>query len=271
VDRRKVSERIAQLKKQLREHDKVSQTQRRSRAQSFRVALVGYTNAGKTALMNALSGSQLLEQNKLFSTLEATTRRVSLGSGRQMLLTDTVGFIRKLPHDLVVSFRSTLKEVDDADLIVHVADITSNSLGAHIQTVHEVLGEILDKQHDTLMVFNKIDALPDPSRINLMLRHHPRAAFVSAHTGEGLDDLRRIITGVLRARVVEIELDVVRGAPAAVASFCYREGRVLRQGANDAGEQRLLVSFSDADFRRFVKAHRGWFRVVGAPTTDEDT
>ena len=271
VDRRKVSERIAHLKKQLREQVRVARTQRQSRTQSFRVALVGYTNAGKTALMNALSGSELLEQNKLFSTLEATTRRVALGSGRQMLLTDTVGFIRKLPHDLVVSFRSTLKEIDDADLIVHVADITNNSLAAHIQTVHDVLGEILDKQHDTLMVFNKIDALADPTRINMMLRHHPRAAFVSAHTGEGLNDLRRIITGVLRARVVEIELDVVRGAPAEVASFCYREGRVLRQGANDAGEQRLLVAFSDVDFRRFVKAHRGWFRVVGAPTNDEGT
>jgi len=270
VDRRRVGERIAQLKKQLREQDRVARTQRRSRAGSFRVALVGYTNAGKTALMNALSGSRLLEQNKLFSTLEATTRRVPLGGGRHILLTDTVGFIRKLPHDLVVSFRTTLKDVDDADLILHVADITSDSLAAHMQTVHDVLGEILDKQHDTLMVFNKVDALQDPTRINMMLRHHPRAAFVSARTGEGLEDLRRIVAGVLRARVVEIELDIVRGAPAAVASFCYREGHVLRQGANDDGEQRLLVAFSDVAFRRFVKASRGWFRIVGAPSNDED-
>lgn len=269
VDRRRVGERIATLRRQLADRRRVAETQRKTRAGAFRVALVGYTNAGKTALMNALTGSDLLTQNKLFSTLDATTRRVLLERGRELLLTDTVGFIRKLPHDLVASFRTTLADVNDADLILHVVDVTSPSLGAHIETVRDVLDEIVDGPRETLMVFNKIDILEDRTRINVLLRHHPRAVFVSARTGEGSDELKHVIANVVRSRVVEIEVDIVRGAPAAVASFCYREGHVLRQGANEAGEQRLLVSFSDVAFQRFVKAYRGGFRVVAMPSGEE--
>jgi GTP-binding protein HflX len=161
VDRRRVNEKISHLKAALRDRRTIAATQRKGRESAFTAALVGYTNAGKSSLLNALAGTDLLAENKLFSTLDATTRRVTIPGGHEVLLTDTVGFIRKLPHDLVASFKTTLEEINQAQLIVHVADATSPSLAAHLETVNEVLDEILDGPRDTLLVFNKIDALQD--------------------------------------------------------------------------------------------------------------
>ncbi|MFQ5600437.1 MAG: GTPase HflX, partial [Candidatus Krumholzibacteriia bacterium] len=268
VDRRRVGEKIAHLRRQLRDRRKIAVTQRKARHGEFSVAIVGYTNAGKTSLMNALSGSHLLTEDRLFSTLDATTRRLALPGGAHVLLTDTVGFIRKLPHDLVASFRTTLEEINDADLILHVADITSPNLAAHIDTVHEVLGEILDGPRDTFMVFNKLDILDDPTLINVMLRHHPRALFTSAQTGDGLDALRNAILSQVRARTVDVEIDVLRRA-SKVLSFCYREGRIRNQTVSGDGQPRLRVRFPDVAFRRFAKIHQGDFRVVDVPTHDE--
>ena len=268
VDRRRVDERIAHLKQQLRERQKVAATQRKSRHGEFRVALVGYTNAGKSSLMNALSGSDLLVENQLFSTLDATTRRTPLPDGGHVLMTDTVGFIRKLPHDLVASFRTTLSEINEADLLLHVVDITSPTLAAHIDTVHEVLDDILDGPRDLIMVFNKMDALADPTLVDVMLRHHPRSRFVSARDGQGLAELRHAILSQVRARMVEVEIEVLSHA-AAVLSFCYREGRVQHQDVGTQGEPRLRVAFRDIVFRRFAKQHSGDYRIVGATVHDE--
>jgi GTP-binding protein HflX len=267
VDRRRVDQRISHLKRQLRERGKIASTQRKSRRGEFRVALVGYTNAGKSSLMNALAGSELLVENQLFSTLDATTRRTALPGGAQVLLTDTVGFIRKLPHDLVASFENTLSEINEADLLLHVIDVTSHALAAHIDTAHEVLENILDGHRDTLMVFNKMDALEDRTLVNVMLRHHPRAHFVSAHNGEGLQALRRAILAQVRARTVDVEIEVVRGA-ADVVSFCYREGQVQRQDAGPEGLVRMRVTFRDDLFQRFAKLHHGDFRILGAAAED---
>jgi len=264
VDRRRVGERISHLKEQLRERRKVAATQRKSRQGEFRVALVGYTNAGKSSLMNALCGSELLVENQLFSTLDATTRRAPLPEGAAVLLTDTVGFIRKLPHDLVASFRTTLSEINEADLLLHVVDLTSPALPAHIDTVHEVLDGILEGQRDTLMVFNKLDALADPTLVNVMLRHHPRAHFVSARSGAGLQELRRAILTHERSRVVEVEIEV-RERAAEVLAFCYREGRVQQQDVGPQGAPRLRVSFRDLVFRRFTKLHSGDYHILHAP------
>ncbi len=268
VDRRRVGEKIAHLRRALRDREQTAATQRKSREGAFRIALVGYTNAGKSSLMNALAGADLLVENQLFSTLDATTRRLTLPGGAHVLLTDTVGFIRKLPHDLVASFRTTLAEVTEADLLLHVVDITSEALALHIDTVHEVLDEMLDGPRDTFMVFNKIDALQDATTIDVMLRHHPRAKFVSAHSGAGLAELREAILAHLRARTVDVVLDVQSHA-ADVISFCYREGRVRSQESAPDGLPRIHVHFPDTVFRRFTKLHGGDVRLVDAPTRED--
>lgn len=268
VDRRRVGERIANLKSELAERRKVAATQRKGRRGAFAAALVGYTNAGKSSLLNALAHAGVLTENRLFSTLDATTRRVPVEHGEQLLLTDTVGFIRKLPHNLVASFRTTLEEINQADLIVHVADITTPSLVAHIDTVNEVLDEILDGPRDTLMVFNKLDVLRDPTVVNELLRHHPKAQFVSARSGEGVESLRRALTGYLDARTVTLEIRLRPGAAAAM-SFCYREGRVTRVDLAEDGRPELVVRFADGAYRRFQKLHSGDFDIVVAPTSGD--
>jgi GTP-binding protein HflX len=266
VDRRRVDDKLASLRRQLRERARIVENQRKARQDVFQVALVGYTNAGKSSLMNVLAGSELHTQDKLFSTLDATTRRVTLRSGQSVLMTDTVGFIRKLPHDLVASFQTTLAEINLADLVLHVSDITSSALPAHIQTVHEVMDEIVEEPRDTLMVFNKIDALPDPSTINVMLRHYPRAVFTSAQTGAGLDELRSAILGVLRSRTIDVVLEIVRADAQEAVSFCHREGRVERQETSEEGRMRLHVNFPEVAFRRFVKTYSRDVRIVDVPS-----
>jgi GTP-binding protein HflX len=261
VDRRRVGEKISRLKAALRDRHTIAATQRKSRAGVFAAALVGYTNAGKSSLMNALAGTDLLTEDKLFSTLDATTRRVPLGDGDDVLLTDTVGFIRKLPHDLVASFRTTLREVDNADLLLHVADATSPTLGEHLETVHRVLDEILDAPRPTQLVFNKMDALGDRSVGAALRRQHPEALFVSARSGEGLDSLRALLRAGAAARSVHVELELMREAPR-ILSFCYREGRVLAQNQGDSGRPRLRVRFAPAAYRKLQQAHAGDFVVV---------
>jgi GTP-binding protein HflX len=261
VDRRRVGEKISRLKAALRERHTVAATQRKSRTGAFAAAFVGYTNAGKSSLMNALAGTELLAENKLFSTLDATTRRVPLGDGEDVLLSDTVGFIRKLPHDLVASFRTTLREVDHADLLLHVVDVTSPSLREHLETVHAVLDEILSEPRPTQLVFNKLDALADRSVLAPLRREHPEALFVSAHSGEGLDALRALLRAQSAARGVHVELEIVRDAPE-LLSFCYREGRVLAHQQEDGARPRLRVRFPLAAYRRLQRTHAGDFAVV---------
>lgn len=268
VDRRKVGEKISHLKAQLAERRTAARTQRQSRQGAFACALVGYTNAGKSSLMNAIAGTDLLAENKLFSTLDATTRRVTLAPGHPVLISDTVGFIRKLPHDLVASFRTTLEEINEADLILHVVDITSPAFAAHIDTVNEVLGEILDGPRDTLMVFNKLDLLQDRGLMSVMLRHHPRARFTSARSGEGIAELRSTILEYVTARTVAIEIALLRRAPE-LLSFCYREGRVTRQDHTADGHMLLAVQLPDVAFRRLRKQFDGDYEVVGAPRTPQ--
>jgi GTPase len=265
VDRRRVSEKISRLKAALLDRRTIAATQRKGRTGQFAAALVGYTNAGKSSLMNALAGTDLLTENKLFSTLDATTRRVPLAQGQEALLTDTVGFIRKLPHDLVASFRTTLDDINHADLVIHVADVTSPSLEAHLDTVAEVLGEILDGPRDTLLVLNKIDLLPDRSLLHTLLRHHPEAVVTSARSGEGLETLRRAILRHLEARTVDVELRLLRDA-GRILSFCYREGRVVRQDHDELGRLLLRVQLPAAAYERLLGMHGEDCEVLGSPS-----
>jgi GTP-binding protein HflX len=195
VDRRRIRERISRLKKDLEGVVRERRVQRRGRKECYKVSLVGYTNAGKSTLFNALAHAKVYVENKLFATLDPTTRVIASEGKVQVLLTDTVGFIRKLPAHLVASFRATLEEVTEADLLLHVVDATEPDPDAHIEAVNSVLEDLGALQRPRLLVFNKIDALDDEiARIGLRAQH-PGAVFVSAVSREGMPELRRAITG----------------------------------------------------------------------------
>lgn len=190
VDRRLIRNRIATLRRELRELEKRREVQAKWRSSSpaFRVALVGYTNAGKSSLLNKLTGSDVLAQDKLFATLDPTTRSYELPGGRAITITDTVGFIQKLPHGLVEAFKSTLSEARDADLILKVVDISDEDCPRQLDAVERVLAEVTDASRPTLTVYNKIDLLDDVE-VFALSRRMPGAVFFSAKTGAGLDQL----------------------------------------------------------------------------------
>ncbi len=191
TDRRHIRRRITMIKRKLKEMDQIKSTQIKSRRNEFKVAIVGYTNAGKSTLLNALVKSDVLVENKLFATLDTTTRRLWLDTGIQVLLSDTVGFIRDLPHLLIESFKSTLKDTLNADLILHVVDATSD-FESKIKVVEETLDEIGATDMPSLLCFNKIDTL-DP-RLLLDLKYkYPDTLFISAEQKLHLDVLKKQI------------------------------------------------------------------------------
>jgi len=205
VDRRRIKTRISQLRRRLRELDAVRETTRsqRRRNQVPSVAIVGYTNAGKSSLLNRLTGAGVLVEDALFATLDPTTRRSETVDGRQFTLTDTVGFIRHLPHDLVEAFRSTLEESVAADLLLHVVDGSDADPFGQIGAVREVLSGIGAAGVAEQLVVNKVDRA-EPDMLLALRGAHPEAVFVSARTGEGIDDLRRRVEERLPRPSVEV-------------------------------------------------------------------
>ena len=195
VDRRRVRERIARLKRDLEGVVRERRVQRKGRKDCFKVSLVGYTNAGKSTLFNVLAKAKVYVENQLFATLDPTTRVIASEGKVQVLLTDTVGFIRKLPAHLVASFRATLEEVTEADLLLHVVDATERDPDAHIEAVNTVLEELDALQRPRLLVFNKVDMVDDEITLLGLRAQHPGAVFVSAVTREGLPALREVIAG----------------------------------------------------------------------------
>lgn len=189
TDRRLISRRISVLKKKLEKLDQQRQVQRQGREESLRVALVGYTNAGKSSLMNAITDTRQFAENRLFATLDATVRRFEIDQ-EEVLLSDTVGFIRKLPHHLVESFKSTLDEIREADLLLHVVDVSSTLREEYIQTVNDTLKELDADQKQVIMVFNKVDRVSDSLELAGLKDDYPDGVFVSALRGMGLDDIR---------------------------------------------------------------------------------
>ena len=209
TDRRLVRKRIDHIKAELVAVRSQRATQRkgRQRAPVPQAAIVGYTNAGKSSLLRALTGANVLVENRLFATLDPTTRQIELPGGQRLLVTDTVGFVRNLPHRIVEAFKATLEEAVVADFLVHVLDATSPEVFAFAQTTREVLAELGAVEKPTLTVFNKIDLLPpDRDALNGLRRHFPDALFVSTKTGEGLDALRAAFADQLRDRVARVEL-----------------------------------------------------------------
>ena len=190
VDRRIVRDRITSIRRQLKELDKNRAIQRQKRQESgvFRVALAGYTNAGKSSLLNLLTDAGVLSYDKLFATLDSKSKRLILPDGREVTLTDTIGFIQKLPTKLVESFKSTLDEIREADLVLHIVDAADTDFEKQAKTVDEILNQIEAGDIRRIMVFNKIDLLDDGLLASLRYRY-PEALFISAHDGSGIDEL----------------------------------------------------------------------------------
>jgi GTP-binding protein HflX len=200
TDRRLVYERIARLKRELQSVERERETQRRRRRHEFRAAIVGYTNAGKSTLFNRVTRSDVFVEDRLFATLDATTRQLVSPERQKVLLTDTVGFIRKLPHHLVASFHSTLVEAIEADLLLHVVDAADPDMTRQMTAVEGVLGELLETPRPTTLVFNKCDQLDEETIAGLRARY-PGCHVVSAKSGEGLAELKRELWAMSGERI----------------------------------------------------------------------
>jgi len=241
VDRRDIRRRMAILRREL---EKVRAHRQRHRARRRKnrlpvVALVGYTNAGKSTLLNRLTDADVYVADQLFATLDPTTRRVALPGGHMALFTDTVGFIQKLPASLVAAFRATLEEITEADLLLHVVDITHPHASAHAQAVLETLADIGAEHIPILTVLNKIDLLDDPARAEAALQAFPNAVAISALTGQGMDNLLQAVTDKLYASYDFVEVDLP-----------YEQGG-------------LIALFHEMGQIEEVQHHRGGVRIRG--------
>ncbi|QSH41698.1 GTPase HflX [Lentisphaerota bacterium ZTH] len=253
VDRRLLKKSISACKRELKEVKKQRATQRKSRKRHEmpHAAIVGYTNAGKSSLLNRLSGSEVLVEDKLFATLDPTTRSIILPNNQKMLLTDTVGFVRKLPHDLVEAFKSTLEEAVLADFLVLVLDISNRHVEEHWETTMSVLKELGAEDKDILIVFNKVDKQKDPVMLARAKGLFPHSVFISAVTGEGIEELNsrmikytRVVSKVLHLKIPPQRHDI--------AALAYSRGKVLESSYDDDGHLRLTVNINSALEKLFL-------------------
>ncbi|MCD0458922.1 GTPase HflX [Roseiconus lacunae] len=228
VDRRLAQKRIHDLKQELSKVESRRQRQVASRRDAPTVSLVGYTNAGKSTLMNALTEAEVLAEDKLFATLDTRTRRWHLPQWGTVLLSDTVGFIRDLPHSLVASFRSTLEETRQADLLLHVADASNPDVFAQISAVYKVLSELEIEEKDTLLVLNKIDAIESPAMLNRVLDRYPNAVPVSAADGKGFESLIEAVGDALGREFIDLDVEVHPGNGKLLA-FLAAKGEIASQ------------------------------------------
>ena len=233
VDRRRLVRRIHKLEDELRQIARHRATQRKARKRSHTptVAVVGYTNAGKSTLLNCLTDAGVLVEDRLFATLDATTRRLELPGGRRVLVTDTVGFVQKLPHQLVEAFKSTLEVVTEADLLVHVVDASAVDPDAQIEAVRAVLREIGAGDVPELLVWNKADRTPEATR---RAERHPGSVAISALTGEGIDRLLLVLGDRLAAATSTVEL-LVPFERGDVLAKVHRDGDVVEEQATEGG------------------------------------
>jgi len=241
VDRRRVQERIARLERELQGVRKVRSVQRegRRRHQWPVAAVVGYTNAGKSTLLNLLTGADVVAENRLFATLDPTTRSFTLPNKQRMLLTDTVGFLRNLPHTLIESFKATLEEVNQADLLIHVVDLSHPRVDEHIEAVDDVIKELGAFGKQTLLVFNKVDAVTNADHVVAYRRKFPGSVAISARTGEGVG----ILVQALQDKVSSWRLNLRFRVPLAEAGLIaeiHRAGRVLE--VRYEGEAAFIVA-----------------------------
>jgi GTP-binding protein HflX len=230
IDRREIRRRIGHLKQDLEEvrQHRARYRQKRRQAATPTVAIVGYTNAGKSTLLNALAQAEVLVADMLFATLDPTTRRVMLPGGREILFTDTVGFIQKLPTHLVAAFRATLEEINEADLILHVVDITHKNALEQAAAVEATLRGIGATQSPVLVALNKIDRLADPGEVGEIVAEFPNSLAISARTGQGIDALLARIEHVLDANLISVRVRVPYQQGELVA-LVHQHGHVERE------------------------------------------
>jgi len=227
VDRRLVRTRISELQKELGRIEKQRKTRRRARTEFFQITLVGYTNAGKSTLLNRLADSDLFVEDRLFATLDTATRSVDLPGGPRVLLTDTVGFIRKLPPGIVASFRSSLEEAVVADLLLHVVDMSHPWFEDHISSANAILDDLGILHYPTVMAFNKSDSA-DEGGAGLVRSSYPEATVFSAKTGEGIKHLISALIEKIRTLQVVVDISVPQQRPE-LANVVHELGMVLNR------------------------------------------
>jgi GTP-binding protein HflX len=254
VDRRRVQERIARLERELESVRKTRAIQRqgRKRHQWPVAAVVGYTNAGKSTLLNLLTGADVIAEDKLFATLDPTTRSFALPNKQRVLLTDTVGFLRKLPHTLIESFKATLEEVSEADLLIHIADLGHPRVDEQMEAVDRVIKELDAYGKQTLVVFNKIDKLPNREVVDSYLNRFPGSVAISAHTGEGVSKLVEALESALSSWRLRSRFRIPANESALIAEI-HRVGHVLelRYEANEA----LIVAHVPPDLAQKLERY----------------
>ena len=243
VDRRLIRTRISKLKSDLIKIEKERETQSKRRRNEYKVALVGYTNAGKSTLMNSISGANVFVEDKLFATLDTTIRSVQLNTAHKILLSDTVGFVRKLPHHLVATFKSTLKEVVDADLILLVLDASSTQVVEHYNTILEVLKELGAEKHQMVVIMNKIDEKKAAKQLNFLKRKFPEGIYLSALNNLRINKLTQKIVDLMDKNFQTIDL-----------LFSYKEAKEMSLAQK--GVDVLERNYEDDCVRLKVKASR---------------
>jgi len=255
TDRRMVRARISHLKEKLERIGRQRITQRKGRSKHLRAALVGYTNTGKSTLLNLLSGSDVFVENRLFATLDPTTRIVPLTAGISILMTDTVGFIRKLPPTLVASFKSTLEEITEADMVIHLIDLSSHHYSEQIHIVRETLEELGAHEKPTLMVFNKIDRLADRSVLQTVAADHPNPVFISATRGINILGLKEGILQLMESAFTVLELSIPQHEQKLI-SYLHSVGEV-QEIRYDNSVARLKLRVPKSEEERILHLVRG--------------
>ena len=255
TDRRRILDRIRKIERALNdaERSRTTRSKQRRRAGDPVVAIVGYTNAGKSTLFNHLTDAGVLVQDQLFATLDSTIRKLELPHGHTALISDTVGFVRDLPHEVIEAFKSTLEEVAEADLLVHLVDASDADPDHQITAVHAVLDEIDADRIDEIIVFNKTDAI-DGTTLSRLTAIHPEAVFISARTGDGVEDLLDAIVAGLDAHTIELNLEIPYDRGDLLADL-HNSADVLTTEHNETGTSVTvrLPHNEAARFRKYVQ------------------
>jgi len=263
TDRRDIRKRTSILKKKIKEIDKNTLIKRKKRSKFLSISMVGYTNAGKTTLFNKLTNEKLYTADQLFATLDSTTRSLNLKSNEKIVLSDTIGFIKKLPHKLVSSFHSTLLEVLEANLLLHVIDISHPNLTDYINSVNSVLQEIGVEDKDILCAFNKCDLIEEklfPFLKKKMLEEHPDSIFISAKNNEGID----ILIEKIEEFVKRIKKEIILKIPAQLRkliSFIYENAEVLDNQYENKSDEQVLRLIIDRQLLPGIKKQVENFRL----------
>ncbi len=251
IDRRLLRKDINKLKKDLLTIEKQKNTQRKSRKNIYKVALAGYTNAGKSSLLKALSGYNAFIKDQLFATLDTTTKKVKLKDGTNILLSDTVGFLRKLPHDLIASFRSTLGEIENADLIIKLVDINSTDIPGHISTIDDTLTFLKCQSHDSIIVFNKIDLVNDKKLFDYLKETYTNSIFISSLKNLKINQLMDAISVFANKKLKKYNLNVPYSKSNLINNL-YEDTNVIKR-IDDFDNIKLTIKTTKEIFEMYKK------------------